>query len=489
MYDNPILKMDFPDPDVIFHDGIYYMVTTTMHFFPGGEILKSEDLVNWEHCTYIYDKIDSTPAQKLEGDSHIYGKGMWAATLRFHEGTFYVAFVCNDTHKTYLYRSESIEGPWRKSEIEGFYHDLSLLFDDGKAYLVYGNTEIHLTELNDDLTAPRKGGLDRVIVVDEGNKMLGYEGSHIYKIDGRYWVFFIHSLKDRWRRVEAAFSADSLDGEFVGGDIFDDDLGIRNSGIAQGGIVCDDNGNWNAILFQDSGAIGRMPVVVPGKWVDGKPVFGIDGKAPRDLPSNGKKTKPLFGSDDFESGCEDYWQFNHEPDMDLVRFDNGLWITTDKISHNIFHSKNTLTQRMNSPFCCGEVTIDGSKMNNGDVACLSAFQGDFALAGLLKENDEFYAVMMSNESQGSFWDLSEDTIKTEEKIKLNSSTLTVKLTCEFENDTCTCYIKKGDEFVNIGSTHNLHFRLDHFTGVRFALSYYSPETVGGTAGFTHFVTG
>ena len=37
-------SMDIPDPDVIFHDGFYYLITTTMHFFPGGEILRSKDL-------------------------------------------------------------------------------------------------------------------------------------------------------------------------------------------------------------------------------------------------------------------------------------------------------------------------------------------------------------------------------------------------------------------------------------------------------------
>ena len=85
MSNNPILKMDFPDPDVIFHDGFYYMATTTMHFFPGGEILKSKDLVNWEHYTYVYDRLESTPAQKLEGDQHIYGKGMWAPCIRYND--------------------------------------------------------------------------------------------------------------------------------------------------------------------------------------------------------------------------------------------------------------------------------------------------------------------------------------------------------------------------------------------------------------------
>ena len=271
----PNLGMDFPDPDVIFVDGTYYMISTTMHFLPGGQILRSGDLLHWEHAAYVFDTLDSTEAQKLQNGKYIYGKGMWAASLRYHKGTFYVVFVCNDTQKTYLFRSEKIEGPWRKSEIEGFYHDCSLLFDDDdRIYIVYGNRSIYLTELNTELTGPREGGLSRLLLKDSDETRLGFEGSHFYKIDGRYYLFFIHSRKDRWRRVEACFSSDSLEGEFEGGDIFDDDMDFRDSGIAQGGIVQGVGGNWYAVMFQDSGAVGRLPVVVPVTWENHRPVFG-----------------------------------------------------------------------------------------------------------------------------------------------------------------------------------------------------------------------
>ncbi|HBY32406.1 MAG TPA: acetyl xylan esterase, partial [Clostridiales bacterium] len=392
---NPILKMDFPDPDVIYVDGVYYMISTTMHFLPGGQILRSYDLLHWEHAAYVFDHLDSTDAQCLAEDKYIYGKGMWAASLRYHKGTFYVVFVCNDTQKTYLYRAEKIEGPWRKSEIEGFYHDCSLLFDDDdRIYIAYGNRQIYLTELNGDLTGPKEGGLHRLIVQDSDEARLGYEGSHLYKINGRYYLFFIHSLKERWRRVEACFSSDSPEGEFTGGDIFDDDMGFRDSGVAQGGIVCGVDGIWNAILFQDSGAVGRIPVVVPVTWENGRPVFGIDGKAPRELTlpvsekcpaKNGEyEYSPLIDSDDFHygfqwgempdensGGKETYkrrygtfglrsiWQFNHEPDLDLVSRDEKegkLWITTDKICTDLNHAGNTLTQRMIYPGCSAEIT-------------------------------------------------------------------------------------------------------------------------------------
>ena len=232
---NPILKLDYPDPDVIRVGEIYYMVTTTMHFMPGGEILRSYDLVNWEHAAFVYDRLDSTPAQRLEQDQNIYGKGMWAASLRFHGGMFYVCFAANDTGKTYLYTAESIAGPWKKRCIEGFYHDCSLLFDEEKVYIAYGNKEIYITQLNEDLSAPLPGGLHRLAVCDTGHPGLGYEGTHFYKINQKYYLFLIHSLRDRWMRTEACFVADSIDGEFVGGDVLIDDRGYCNQGVAPAG--------------------------------------------------------------------------------------------------------------------------------------------------------------------------------------------------------------------------------------------------------------
>lgn len=90
---NPITRLDYPDPDVIRVEDTYYMVSTTMHFMPGCEILQSFDLVHWEHVTYVYETLDHTDAQQLKSGQNIYGQGMWAASLRYHEGRFYICFV------------------------------------------------------------------------------------------------------------------------------------------------------------------------------------------------------------------------------------------------------------------------------------------------------------------------------------------------------------------------------------------------------------
>ena len=67
----PILFADYPDPDVIRVADRYYMITTTMHFFPGGQILQSKDLIRWEHCSYVFYRLDDLPAQSLDGGNII----------------------------------------------------------------------------------------------------------------------------------------------------------------------------------------------------------------------------------------------------------------------------------------------------------------------------------------------------------------------------------------------------------------------------------
>ena len=155
---NPLTGMDYPDPDVIRVGDTYYMISTTMHFFPGAGILRSHDLIHWEICSYIYDTLEHTPGEILEDEQTVYGHGMWAASLRYHAGRFYAAFIAHEWPKTFLFTAENIEGPWTKQYIEGIYHDCSLLFDDdGRVYIVYGNRDIRLTELKEDLSFFRDG--------------------------------------------------------------------------------------------------------------------------------------------------------------------------------------------------------------------------------------------------------------------------------------------------------------------------------------------
>lgn len=487
---NPIIQMDFPDPDVIRVEDTYYMVSTTMHFMPGCVILRSYDLRNWEIVDHVYDSLDETEGQRLQDHCGIYGKGMWAASIRYHKNRFYICFVANDTGKTYLYQSDNISGPWEKQEIKGFYHDPSLLFDeDGRIYIVYGNTEIHLTELDAQLRGPKENGVDRIIIKEQGACKLGYEGAHIYKIHGKYYVFLIHSPGACWFRQEACFVSDSIDGEFLGMDVLADDLDYCHQGVAQGGIVDTPEGDWYGILFQDRGAVGRSPVLVPVKWEQDFPIFGECKKVPEVIETRSTRPNyryaPLFESDDFQyvpdkNGripWKKVWEFNHQPDSRYYSVSEGEFrIYSGKICANLEAAVNTLTQRTRYPRCAAEVTVNGNGMKTGDYAGLSAFLGNFGFVALKKEENGMYLVMAGKETEY-------------EKIKLDTEyvRLKVKINFEYMKDQAEFFYETSWGWEKIGITKELSFQLDHFCGCRFALFFYSTKTIGGSAGFREFV--
>ena len=72
--------------------------------------------------------------------------------------------------------------------------------------------------------------------------------------------------------------SDSLTGEFIGGCVIDDDCGYHGLGVAQGGMIDTPNGDWYAFMFQDRGALGRAPVLIPMQFERDFPVIGEKGK-------------------------------------------------------------------------------------------------------------------------------------------------------------------------------------------------------------------
>jgi len=489
---NPLTGMDYPDPDVIRVGDTYYMISTTMHFFPGGNILKSHDLIHWEHCAYLYETLEHTPGEILEGEQTVYGHGMWAASLRYHNGRFYALFIAHEWDRTFLFTAERIEGPWEKRYIEGIYHDASLLFDDdGRVYIVYGNRNIRLTELREDLSGPKEGGLDRIIVRDAPTDGLGYEGSHLYRINGKYVLFLIHSLQRKWFRTQACFVTDDLEGVWAGGDVLCEDLDGMNSGAAQGGIVDTPDGRWFAVLFQDRGAVGRVPVLVPVTWNrHGYPVFGDVTKEIRnESTAPGWTAKPLWTDDDFDTPrLKDAWQFSHEPREGCWETGNGCYrIRTDKISRTVEFARNTLTQRTMLPACAAEVTVDAEDLREGDTAGLCLLIGSYGLIGVTREADGYYLVMRAREprERGSREEKEEKELA---RIPLNEKTARLRAEVRFEGfrGEVLFYRLKGEAWESLGPVHTMMFALDHFTGCRFGLYLYSAKETGGSAAFSEF---
>lgn len=474
---NPIVFADYPDLDIIRVADTYYMCTTTMHVFPGGEILSSRDLINWEHCAYAYDILGEHPGQRLDDGKGIYGQGMWAGCLRYHAGLFHLVFMCNDTHSAYYYTAEKAQGPWTRHPMAGFYHDPSILFDDdGRVYIAYDCRDIHITELLPDLSAPKEGGLDRIVIHDDCEG-LGWEGTHLYKLNGKYYIFGIHWPKGGLR-AEGCHVADSLEGEFNGGEILCQPFhGREKDGPAQGGIVQTPEGDWYLMVFQDHGAVGRVPVLVPMRWENDYPV--VDG-VPETVEgvTQAAQTKPLVVSESLRDGLNEVWQWNHEPHWEFIHQDeNGLRLTTDRVVATVETAINTLTQRTFGPACTVEVTVDGAGLQDGDRAGLCALQGDHGEIALTRTADGYGLAVYTKEK---------GCVAQRAAAPWQHSSVRLRACFDFADDTVCFFYQQERQWQPLGEKHHLKYNMDHFMGVREGLFCYSTKQPGGSAVFTDF---
>lgn len=325
-FTNPVIYSDVPDLDVIRVEDNYYMVSTTMHLSPGMPIMKSKDLVNWEIVNYCYDILDDSDELSLRNGKNAYGNGTWAASIKYHNDKFYVAAASQTTGKTYVFSTTDIEnGVWKKSVLDGYNHDLSLLFDDQDdgthIYMFTGSGSVHVRELQEDADGNityKDGGLDQTIIENANygeNVNLAAEGAHAYKINGKYYIFMIQ-WPDGGRRQEICWRSDSLTEGWECKLMLDTGIEVDgqmdSAGVAQGGIVDTPDGDWYAPLFQDHGAVGRVPMLAKVTWEDDWPVFSIDSTM--DMPVSGQDTKSIVVSDEFYNGEEKAPYLNKESD-------------------------------------------------------------------------------------------------------------------------------------------------------------------------------
>ncbi|MBS1701723.1 MAG: glycoside hydrolase 43 family protein [Armatimonadetes bacterium] len=487
---NPIIWADVPDPSIVRVGHDYYMSSTTMHMSPGVPIMKSHDLVNWKLISYAYDVLDHTDALDLLDGKNAYGKGSWASCIRYHRGTFYVSTFSFTTGKTYIYSTKSPEkGPWKKISFSPAFHDHSLFFDDdGRVYLVTGAGDIRLVELKSDLSGPKPGGVDQVIVhnasaVAGGEVGLRAEGSQMFKVNGKYYLCNITWPKGDMR-TEIVHRADSITGPYEGRVMFHD------QGVAQGGMIDTPDGKWYAYLFQDHGAVGRIPFLVPMKWVDDWPFVGVDGKLPDSLdipvgPSLG--ASDIVASDEFnEKTLPLAWQWNHNPGNTLWSLSarpGFLRLTTGRVDDEVVHARNTLTQRTFGPTCSGTTLLDASGLKDGDVAGLVALQGKYGFVGVRRSSDELSVVMTSAES-GKPVEV--------QSIPISVKRVYLRIDCDFRNraDLATFfYSLDGKAWNPIGAPLHMRYDLSHFMGYRFGLFNFATKTPGGSADFDRFHIG
>lgn len=475
-YTNPVIFGDFPDPDVIRVEDTYYMVSTTMHIFPGATILKSYDLVNWEYCCNPLEKIENSACYNLDGCNR-YSHGQWASSLKYNNGTFYLHFNTLD-EGSYLLTTTNIEGTWTKQKLSGSYYDAGLFFDDdGKIYIAHGINNISITRLDENFEA-----IDKQQVISESDLIKpGLEGSHLYKIGNYYYIYATYG---GWPAYQLAFRSKNIFGPYEQQETYFDDDNIH-----QGALIQTQTGEWWTMLFYDKGPYGRLPNLQPITWVDDWPVIGINGKGVkthtkpnvgRTYPVQSLPTNDNFR--DYKPGMQ--WGWNHNPDnskWSLTERPDYLRLRTVSVVNNFLEAKNTLTQRIigyhdDLDHSYGTVKMEIGNMKEGDMAGLAVFQDPYAFIGVTVTDGEKKLAMYNNGN----------TMIGE---VVSDSVIFLRAVASYNSGKATFYYSLDNTiYTQLGSELNMKFDLSVFTGNKFCLFNYATIETGGYVDFDWFST-
>lgn len=347
-YKNPVIFADFPDPDVIRVGDTYYMISTTMVNFPGATIVKSKDLVNWEYCAQPLEQLALTDRYNLLNGKNAYASGMWACSMKYHNGKFHVLINGNDAGGFVLTASDP-EGQWEKKQLSRIYYDPGMLFDNGKVYVACGNGNIQVCELDENFNYIQ----EKRVISKEGT---GLEGCHFYKI-GEY--YYIYATYGGWPSGQVAFRSKDVFGPYEEMMLMEKWINGSPNTIHQGSLidVADEQGEikeWWTIMQQDLGCFGRMPNLQPVTWVDGWPILANNG-IPYDsytkpntvgtTPANSLPTTDGFRS--YPIGMQ--WQWNHNPGntaWSLYERPGWLRLRASGTVNRLTQARNMLTQRI-----------------------------------------------------------------------------------------------------------------------------------------------
>ncbi len=347
-FENPVLPGFYPDPSAIRVGEDYYLVTSSFEYFPGVPIFHSKDLVNWRQIGHVLDR----PAQ-LNLDGIEPSRGIWAPTLRYHNGIFYMitTWVDNDKecHNFYVTASDPA-GDWSDptwlDEAPGI--DPSLFFDeDGKVYYTGNrvppegqthpkNMDIWLQEI--DLESGRLIGEKRSLWQGALKIAHAQEGPHLYKIGGWYYLLIAEGGTGHTHAITIARSR-SVTGPYEGykGNPI---LTHRHLGrdypivnVGHGELIETQHGDWWMLCLasRPHGGyyrnLGRETFLVPVRWEQEWPVVS-PGKgvieAVADAPNLPETRWPeLPARDDFdEPQLSMIWNFLRTPRGDY-------WSLTD----------------------------------------------------------------------------------------------------------------------------------------------------------------
>lgn len=407
MYRNPVLHADYSDPDVCVVGEDYFLTASSFNCTPGLPILHSKDLVNWKIVNYALKKVE--PVEYYNEARH--GKGVWAPSIRFHEGMYYIYWGDPD-FGIFMVKTRDPYGEWDKPVLvkagKGMIDPCPLWDDDGRVYLAHAwagsrakfNSVLTVCELNKEGT---KVISDPVLVFD-GNDGVNHtiEGAKFYKRNGFYYLFApAGGVVSGWQLV---MRSKNVYGPYEPRIVMAQGKTDIN-GPHQGGWVDTPAGESWFLHFQDKGAYGRVLHLNPMKWVNDWPVIGVDrdGDGCGDPVSRYRKPKtdktyPIetpVESDEFDTrklGLQWEWHANYQ---DVFGFTTNMGYARiyghELFSHfkNFWEVPNLLMQKFPAEEFTATAKLKVSAKDDGQLSGLIVMGWDYSWIGVEKQGEKF----------------------------------------------------------------------------------------------------
>lgn len=362
-YTNPVINADYSDPDVCVAGEDYYLTASSFNCIPGLPILHSKDLVNWEIVGHAVKELE--PKQEFDRPSH--GNGIWAPSIRYHNGEFYIYWSDPD-YGVFMVKTKDPAGEWSKPLCvipgKGLIDTTPLWDDDGRCYLVnaYANSRsrfasvIAIRELSADGTKP----IGNPVIIYDGNgtESRTCEGPKIYKRDGWYWVMFPAGGVPTGFQV--AMRSKNPFGPYESKVVLAQGK-TKINGPHQGAWVHTKFGEDWFLHFQDKEAYGRVVHLQPVTWKDNWPVMGVDKDSDycgepvttyRKPKTSGKvQVVNPAESDEFSDtrlGLQWQWHANYNETFGMPTAFGSYRVYTHKVSEkfqNLWEVPNLLLQK------------------------------------------------------------------------------------------------------------------------------------------------
>lgn len=407
MYRNPVLHADYSDPDVCAVGEDYFLTASSFNCTPGLPILHSKDLVNWKIVNYALKKVE--PVEYYNEARH--GKGVWAPSIRFHEGVFYIYWGDPD-FGIFMVKTRDPYGEWDKPVLvkagKGMIDPCPLWDDDGRVYLAHAwagsrakfNSVLTVCEMNKEGTAVIS---DPVLVFD-GNDGVNHtiEGTKFYKRNGFYYLFApAGGVVSGWQLV---MRSKDVYGPYEARIVMAQGKTDIN-GPHQGGWVDTPAGESWFLHFQDKGAYGRVLHLNPMKWINDWPVIGVDkdGDGCGDPVSRYRKPKtgktyPIetpVESDEFDTrklGLQWEWHANYQDVFGFTTNMGYVRIYGHELSphfKNFWEVPNLLMQKFPAEEFTATAKLKVSAKDDGQLSGLIIMGWDYSWIGVEKQGEKF----------------------------------------------------------------------------------------------------